>query len=59
MKDKQCNSLEDALGDNSKCNSENFRKPDGVNYVPVSRPGWGDVGMNGGGDPDSVDYRDS
>jgi len=28
-----------------------------VQYESVSRPGWPDVGMNGGGDIDSVDYR--
>lgn len=28
-----------------------------VQYEPVSRHGWPDVGMNGGGDPDWVDYR--
>jgi hypothetical protein len=55
MEDTQYNYSNGSL----ECNSENFGKPDGVDYVPVSRPGWGDVGINGGGDLDWVDYRAS
>jgi len=35
---------------------ENFNKPKEVVYAPVIRPGWGDVGVGGGGDLDWVDY---
>jgi len=34
-----------------------FEKSDLVTYEPVNRFGWPDVGMNGGGDPDWIDYK--
>jgi len=36
---------------------ENFDKPKEVVYAPISRSGWGDVEVDGGGDLDWVDYR--
>lgn len=55
-----CTTLEKRTGKETSREPDcwrHFDEPIRKIYTPVSRPGWYDVGINGGGDIDLVDYE--
>ena len=52
-----CTTLEERTERSKAKHWKGFDDVTKINYILISRPGWPDIKTDGGGDPDSVDYR--